>query len=88
MEISPAKRSRIIREIHADAKREWHGSIAGHRVELRIDAGQVRWRVCVRRRWSEGVEATVWDALLVVAGDSGRVVGEPTLPLFPVGARQ
>ena len=86
-EVSPAKRSRIIRAVHAE--REWSGSIGGYRVEIKIDGARgIRWRVCVSRRWREGVAGTVWDALVAVEGpfDSpsshGRPVGVPAAPLF------
>ena len=86
-EVSPKKRSRIIREVHADPEKRWAGSIGGHRVEIRIDRAQgVCWRVCVSRRWHEGVAGTVWDALLAVEGpftfSMGQVDCEPSAPLF------
>lgn len=84
-EVSPAKRSRIIREVHADPERKWTGSIGGHRVEIRIDGREVRWRVCVARRWHEGIAATVWNALLAVEGPfslCGRTDVGSSAPLF------
>ena len=33
-DISPAKRSRIIREIHANPQRLWTGSVSGRRVRI------------------------------------------------------
>lgn len=86
-EVSPAKRSRIIREVHADPERKWAGTVGGHRVEIRIDRARgVCWRVCVSRRWHEGVAGTVWDALVAVEGPffspCGRVACEPSAPLF------
>jgi hypothetical protein len=87
-EVSPAKRSRIIREVHADPEKKWSGSIGGHRVEIRI----VRpfgacWRVCVNRHWHQGTAATVWDALVAVEGPfspspCGRMDSEPSARLF------
>ena len=86
-EVSPAKRSRIIREVHADPDKQWTGSIGGHRVEIRIDQARgVCWRVCVSRHWHEGAAGTVWDALLAIEGpfdlSTGRPDCEPTAPLF------
>ena len=84
-EVSPAKRSRIIREIHADPERRWTGSIGGYRVEIKIEGREVRWRVCVSRHWHEGVAANIWCALLAVEGPfppKGKAEGEPASPLF------
>jgi len=88
-EVSPAKRSRIIREVHADPEKKWAGSIGGHRVEIRIvQPFGACWRVCVNRRWHQGTAATVWDALVAVEGpfDSpspcGRTDGVPSALLF------
>ena len=98
IEVSPAKRSRIIREVHADPDRKWRGSVGGRRAELQIEfvrervglgygpGGEtmVRWRVCVARRWYEGLAGTVWDALIAMSGSfsRGREVCELTAPLF------
>lgn len=86
-EVSPAKRSRIIRAVHADPDGKWSGSVGGYRVEIKIDrACGIRWRVCVARRWREGVAGTVWDALVAVEGPfpspCGRVASVPSAPLF------
>ena len=35
-DISPAKRSRIIREIHANPQRLWTGSVSGRRVRIAV----------------------------------------------------
>ncbi len=86
-EVSPAKRSRIIREVHADPEKRWAGSIGGHRVEIKIERPHgVCWRVCVARHWHIGVAGTVWDALVAVEGpfpsSLGRLAEEPSAPLF------
>jgi hypothetical protein len=97
-EVSPAKRSRIIREVHADPELKWAGSVGGHRAEIGIEdapvglgltcgdaATFVRWRVCVSRRWHEGVAKTVWDALVAMEGPfsvCGRLNCEPPARLF------
>ena len=74
-DISPAKRSRIIREIHANPQRLWTGSVSGRRVRIAViptipvlppyecSATAVLWRVCIARRWREGTADTVWEAL-------------------------
>lgn len=92
-EVSPAKRSRIIREAHASPDRKWTGSIGGRRVEIKIEAVpavSVYWRVCISRRWYEGVAGNVWDALTAIEGpfDSslkGRVACITPAPLFADG---
>jgi hypothetical protein len=82
--ISPATRSRIIREIHANPHFTWQGTIKKRKVELsvrqlvpgvslqteggvliveKMPGDRVTWRVCVSRRWKEGVADTVWEAL-------------------------
>lgn len=74
-EVSPAKRGRIIRELHASADQQWSGLIGGRRVELEIRGVEVRWRVCVKRHWRDGVAGTVWAALEAIDSD-------PLAPLF------
>jgi hypothetical protein len=88
-EVSPAKRSRIIRGVHADPEKKWAGSIGGHRVEIRIlRPFGTCWRVCIKRRWHQGTSVNVWDALLAVEGPfdssspSERMDCEPSAPLF------
>jgi hypothetical protein len=100
IEVSPAKRSRIIQEVHADPDKKWAGTVGGHKAEIRIEdapvglglkcgnaATFVRWRVCVSRRWHEGVAVTVWDALVAMGGPfpfsfTGRKESEPAARLF------
>ena len=60
-EVSPARRSRVIREAHAAGA--WSGILLGHRAELTVNHASVEWRVCVRRHWIEGDAADVWHAL-------------------------
>ncbi len=88
-EVSPAKRSRIIREVHADTDKQWTGSIGGHKVQIKIlKPFGVCWRVCVYRRWHQGTSGTVWDALVAVewpfapSPTTGRLACEPSAPLF------
>ena len=74
-DISPAKRSRIIREIHANPQRLWTGSVSGRRVRIAViptipvlppyesSAAAVLWRVCIARRWRGGTADTVWGSV-------------------------
>jgi hypothetical protein len=63
----PAKRDRIIREIHADPDKKWISTLEGYRVEIRIDRTfGACWKVCISRQWYTGSAGTVWDALVAM----------------------
>jgi len=81
-DVSPARRSRIIREVYA--AREWAGSIHGRRLEIKVAVKRVLWRVCVSRHWLEGESPDVWHAIEAVesAISKGWTDAKPAAPLF------